>query len=59
MSNKPPKDWQKQARADLFSVWDDLDELNDIADKIGKALDEDSYELYQQAISGLAGLEES
>ena len=52
------ENWREQARADLFIIWDALSELEVIADRISKALDEDNYELYRRNISDFTGLEE-
>ena len=56
--SEEPENWQIQARADLFVVWDALDELRSIEARIGNALREGDYELYRQAISDFTGLEE-
>ena len=56
--SKKSENWKEQARADLFVVWDALWELQDIADRIDRALDEDNRELWRKAISDFTGLEE-
>lgn len=58
MVSEKSAEWKERAFADLSVVWDALYELEDIADRIDQALDEDNKELYLQAISDFTGLDE-